>query len=259
MDLIDFIPFRSEFTKAYHGLTSNATHTSERPVFNELKVRRYERPVSEISEFILHKIEHWVGWNLKNEKTAVDGTTTIRAEVSSFILFGMKIDITFGLLEEKDINGRPISTVNAKAETHIESKGDLGESRRAIRMMLGAVDFEFRNALIKEEDYLHRSLDAKGSAAAAQQVFNEARLQHHKKTEGAPKATTIEFKKKPAIQTILLKPSVKSEESTLAATPASGVTEQNGSSPATPDSGTNSGETVSSKPKITIITTKKNI
>ena len=106
MELIDFIPFRSEFTKAYHGLTTNATHTSENPVFNELKVRRYDKPIAEISEFIVNKIDRWIGWNLISEKTAVGGTITIRAEVSSFILFGLKINITFGLLEETDINGR---------------------------------------------------------------------------------------------------------------------------------------------------------
>ena len=37
MDLIDLIPFRTEFNKACQGLTTNATHTSENPVFNELK------------------------------------------------------------------------------------------------------------------------------------------------------------------------------------------------------------------------------
>lgn len=258
MELIDFIPFRSEFTKACHGLTTNATHTSENPVFNELKVRRYDKPIADISKFILSKIDHWLGWQLISEKTAVGGMTTIRAEVSSFILFGMKINVTFGLVEEKDINDRCITTVNAKAETHIESRGDLGESRRAIRMMLGAMDFEFRSELITEEDYQYRSLDTKGSAAASQQIFNDVQLQHHKQSEGTPKGTTIEFKKKPA-QTILLKPTAKHDEAALAAPPFSGAEIQNGSSTSVPAVSMTAEETRPQKPKIMIVTTKKTL
>ncbi|TLU84823.1 MAG: hypothetical protein FDX21_05845 [Chlorobium sp.] len=257
MELIDFIPFKSEFTKACHGLTTNATHTSEKPVFEELKVRRYDKPLTEISEFILNKIDHWIGWNLISEKTAVGGTTTIRAEISSFILFGLKINITFGILEEKDVNDRPITTVNAKAETHIESRGDLGESRRAIRMMLGAMDFEFRNELIKEEDYQYRSLDTAGASAASQQIFNDAQLQHQPKPEGSAKATTIEFKKRPAVQTIELKPTKKIEEISLTSTPISETPVQNETSDSTPEANTASDDPKPSKPKIVIVTTQK--
>ena len=259
MELIDFIPFRSEFTKAQYGLTTNATHTSESPVFNELKVRRYDRPVADISEFVLRKIDHWLGWSLINERTAIGGMTTIRAEVSSFILFGMKINVTFGLLEEKDVNGRFITTVNAKAETQIESKGDLGESRRVIRMMLGAMDFEFRSEQIAEEDYQYRSLDITGSAAKQQQIFNDAQLQHHKQPESTPKGTAIEFKKKPAIQTIQLKPTAKNEETTPAATPLSDADVQNGSTASASVIHTAAEETRPSKPKIMIVTTKKTL
>ena len=258
MELIDFIPFRSEFTKAQYGLTTNATHTSENPVFNELKVRRYDKPVADISEFILRKIDHWLGWTLISEKTAVGGMTTIRAEVSSFILFGMKINVTFGLLEEKDVNGRMITTVNAKAETHIESRGDLGESRRTIRMMLGAMDFEFRTEQINEEDYQYRSLDTKGYTAASQQIFNDAQLQH-KLPEGNQKGTAIEFKKKPAIQTIQLKPTSIIEAPALTDSPLSGADVQNGSSTSAPAATTTTEETRPQKPKIMIVTTKKTL
>jgi hypothetical protein len=260
MDLLDLIPFQNEFNKTYHGLTSNATHTSEKPVFNELKVRRYEKPVAAVSEVIVAKINHWVGWDLKSERTAVGGMTTIRGEVSSVLLFGMKIDITFGLFEETDINGRLITTVNAKAETRIESRGDLGESRRIIRMMLGALDFEFRNHHVKDADYQYRSTNANGAATAFQQIFNDAQLQHHKKPEGSAKATSIEFKKRPAVQTIQLKPSQKSSEtSPLTVSSAAGNTAQNGSSEANPEPLATADETRPSKPKVTIITTKKNI
>jgi hypothetical protein len=259
MELIDFIPFRSEFNKARYGLTTNATHTSEAPVFDELKVRRYDKPVADISEFILNKIDRWLGWTLISEKTAVGGMTTIRAEVSSFLLFGLKINVTFGLLEEKDVNGRLITTVNAKAETHIESRGDLGESRRVIRMMLGAMDFEFRTEQIAEEDYQFRSLDREGSAAASQQIFNEAQLQHHKQPEGVQKGTAIEFKKKPAIQTILLKPTAKNEVPTLTDTPLASADIQNGSPTSAPAANMTAEETRPQKPKIMIVTTKKTL
>jgi hypothetical protein len=259
MDLLDLIPFQNEFNKTYHGLKSNATHTSERPVFNELKVRRYEKPVDEVSEFILSKIDHWVGWDFKNEKTAVGGMTTIRAEVSSFILFGMKIDITFGLFEERDINGRLITTVNAKAETRIESRGDLGESRRIIRMMLGALDFEFRSQQVKEDDYQYRSVDTNGPSAAFQQIFDEAKLQHQQKSEGSPKATTIEFKKRPAVQTIQIKPSEKSSETALSVSPVAHSTVQNGFTATSHEAQGTAEESKPSRPKVTIITTKKNI
>ncbi|MFZ4526535.1 MAG: hypothetical protein ACOYOE_13650 [Chlorobium sp.] len=250
MELIDFIPFKIEFQKACLGLTVNATHTSENPVFEELKVRRYDKPVSDISQFILNKIDHWIGWSLISEKTAVGGMSTIRAEISSFILFGLKINVTFGLLEEKDINDRPMTTVNAKAETRIESRGDLGESRRAIRMMLGAMDFEFREEQIKEEEYQYRSLDTLGAAAASQQMFNEVRLQHQPKPEGSPKSTTIEFKKKPVAQTIQLKH-----------TPSSDVPptlDSSHSLEATTVTDIAADATRPSKPKIIIVTTKTN-
>ena len=259
MDLSELIPFKNEFNKTYYGLKSNATHTSEHPLFHELKVRRYDLPIGEITEFILTKINHWVGWNLIYEKTAVGGMTAIRAEVSSFLLFGLKINITFGLLEEKDVNGRLITSVNAKAETQIESRGDLGESRRVIRMMLGAMDFEFRSEQIAEEDYQYRSLDITGSAAKQQQIFNDAQLQHHKQPESTPKGTAIEFKKKPAIQTIQLKPTAKNEETTPAATPLSDADVQNGSTASASVIHTAAEETRPSKPKIMIVTTKKTL
>ncbi len=250
MELIDFIPFKTEFQKACLGLTINTTHTSEKPVFEELKVRRYDKPVSDISAFIVNKIDHWIGWTLISEKTAVGGMSTIRAEISSFLLFGLKISVTFGLLEEKDINDRPITTVNAKAETRIESRGDLGESRRAIRMMLGAMDFEFKEEQIREEDYQYRSLDTLGAAAASQQMFNEVRLQHQPKPEGSPKSTTIEFKKKPAAQTIQLKHTTPSNVQPIPDSPPSLQTASVADMAAD--------ETKPSKPKIIIVTTKTN-
>jgi len=259
MDLTELLPFKNEFNKAFYGVTSNATHTSERPVFEELKVRRYDKPVSEVSGFILNKIDHWVGWNLRYERTAVGGMTSIRAEVSSFILFGMKIDVAFGLLEEKDVNGHLITTVNAKAETQIESRGDLGESRRAIRMMLGAMDFEFRNFMIKDEDYQYRSLDTQGAAAASQQIFNDAQLQNHQKTEGTPKAKTIEFKKRPPAQTIHLSTPLKSNDPSLSPAPVAGNSEQNGSLNSTPEVDATVDQARPSKPKIMIVTSKKTI
>ena len=259
MDLLEFIPFKTEFAKAYHGFNGNATHTSETPVFNELKVRRFDSPATEISAFIVDKVERWVGWDLKSEKTAVGGMTTVRATVSSFILFGLKIDVSFGLLEETDIHGHLITTLNAKAETKIDSKGDLGESRRVIRMMLNAVDHAFSKLAISEEDYQYRSNDAKGAAAAFQKIFNEANLQQQSKPEGSPKAKTIEFKKTPTKQTILLKPIVKSAESTLPPSPVSDHEEVQGSTENGHAAVMTREEAKPSRPKITIITTKKTI
>ncbi|MBF0586959.1 hypothetical protein INT08_08275 [Prosthecochloris sp. N3] len=242
MDLLDFIPFRNEMQKAYYGLTGNANHTSEHPVFDELKVRRYAKPLSEISNLITEKIDHWLGWNLKNERKAVGGMMLIRAEVFSFALLGTKIDVAFGLSEEKDRNGNPITTVNAKAETNIESKGDLGESRRMIRMMLGALDFEFRKSIIREDNYLFLSLDPKGSTQALQQLFDQSKIQH---TEGREKKkpATIEYRKKPSKQTIELKPS----------SPSSNGSD---SKPAAASSNGSSART-SSKPKVSVIKLNK--
>jgi hypothetical protein len=248
MDLLDFIPFRNEMVKVYHCLTDNATHTSENPVFSELKVRRYEKPINEIADYILEKIDHWVGWNLKNEKTAVGGMRSIRAEVSSFALLGMKIDMSFGLVEETDVNGRPITTVNGKAHTRIDSKGDLGESRRMLRMLLSALDFEFRREIIHEDDYLFRSLDPKGSSGAFQQLFDETKLEHRPSN---PKAKTIEFKK-PSKQAIPFMSSSKNSEAAQASAPANAASVLTGSSFA-------AGEEIpkSPKPKITVISLKK--
>ena len=254
MELFDFIPFRNEMVKVYHCLTDNATHTSEKPVFSELKVRRYDRPIEDISEFIVDKIEHWVGWSIKNEKTAVGGMKTIRAEVTSFALLGMKIDMTFGLLQETDVNGRLITTVNGKAHTRIDSKGDLGESRHMLRMMLSALDFEFRRQILHEDDYVFRSLDPKGSVAAFQQLFDETQLEHRPSN---PKARTIEFKK-PSKQKIEFKPSQKNgEQAPVSAAHQSTPAEPNGcDSHQAAVAGENGNQP--SKPKITVISLKKN-
>jgi len=256
MDFNDLFPFKNELNKAYQGIISNATHTSEQPAFDELRVRRYAKPMAEIAEFIVEKIDRWIGWFVLSEKTAVGGMTTIRAEVSSVILFGLKINVTFGLFEEKASNGSLITTVNAKAETQIDARGDLGESRRVIRMMLGALDFNFKKEQIKEEEYQERSLDAKGAASAMQEMFNNAELQQTAKSEGAAKATPIEFKKRPAVQTIQIKPSVKRDDPF--ATPATSDNSfQNIAQQSSPIAERTPEETRAAKPKITIVTTKK--
>jgi hypothetical protein len=254
MDLLDFIPFRNEMAKVYHGLTDNATHTSEKPVFDELRVRRYDCPIDTISDYIVEKIENWVGWNLKNQKTAVGGMKTIRAEVTSFALLGMKIDITFGLVEEKDINGRPITTVNGKAHTNIDSKGDLGESRRMLRMMLATLDFEFRRQIVSESDYAYRSLDPSGANAASQQLFDETKLEHRPSN---PKPKKIELKKSDKQEIKLNKPGSTPETVSAASPEQPSSSEPNGSAVAAPQAGEDSANKPS-KPKITVISLKKN-
>lgn len=244
MDLFDFIPFRNEMAKVYHGLLDNATHTSETPVFSELKVRRYECPLDVVATLINEKIESWVGWNLKNQKTAVGGMKTIRAEVYSFALLGMKIDLTFGLIEETDVNGRRITTVNGKAHTRIDSKGDLGESRRMLRMMLSALDFEFRKQIVRDEDYAYRSLDPHGTNSAFQQLFDETKLEHRKST---PKAKTIEMKKS-FRKEVPFTPAAKAADTT-----EDSPSDRNG--PVTPPVPV---ADMPSKPKITVISLKKN-
>jgi hypothetical protein len=254
MDLFYFVPFRDEMVKVYHCLTDNATHTSENPVFNELKVRRYDCPIDDIADFILHKMEHWVGWSLKDNKTAVGGMKSIRGEVSSFALLGMKIDVSFGLVEETDVNGRKITTVNGKAHTRIDSKGDLGESRRMLRMMLSGLDFEFRPQIIHEDDYIFRSLDPKGSSAAFQQLFDETRLEHRPSN---PKAKSIEFKK-PAKQAIEFKSSRTSGDQVQISTSSQAVAAEQIGSSATPSTPSGDNTQKPAKPKITVISLKKN-
>ncbi|TNJ39383.1 hypothetical protein FGF66_04560 [Chlorobaculum thiosulfatiphilum] len=254
MDLSSFLPFRDEMVKVYHCLTNNATHTSEKPVFSELKVRRYSCPIDDVAEFINNKIEGWVGWGLKNQKTAVGGMKTIRAEVSSFALLGMKIDVTFGLVEETDINGRKITTVNGKAHTRIDSKGDLGESRRMLRMMLVALDFEFRPQIVHEDEYVHRSIDPKNSSAAFQELFNESTLEHR---PSSPKAKPIELKK-PAKQQIEFKSSKSSGETVKTAVSSQAIpVVQNGAQSSAPDQDVEEVKKPA-KPKITVISLKKN-
>lgn len=256
MDLFYFLPFRDEMVKVYHCLTNNATHTSEKPVFSELKVRRYACPIEDIADCITGKAESWVGWSLKNQKTAVGGMKSIQTEVSSFALLGMKIDVTFGLIEETDVNGRKITTVNGKAHTRIDSRGDLGESRRMLRMMLSALDFEFRPQIVTEEDYAYRSSDPQGSTSAFQQLFDESKLEHRPSTA---KAKPVEFKK-PAKQAIEFKASRKSDEpvNAQAVTTATTVPPvQNGTQAAAAAPDTDETQKPS-RPKITVISLKKN-
>ncbi|NTU93814.1 MAG: hypothetical protein HGB29_07825 [Chlorobiaceae bacterium] len=247
MDLFELLPFKNEMAKLYHGLTDNATHTSEKPVFSELRVRRYDCPIDTVSDFIVDKIENWVGWNLKSQKTAVGGMKAIRAEVSSFVLLGMKIDVSFGLIEETDINGRKITTVNGKAHTNIDSKGDLGESRRMLRMILGALDFQFGRQSVNDTDYAYRSLNPISSNSAFQQLFDETKLEHRPSN---PKPKAIEFKKS-VKQEVQFTPSRQNGE------PPAAASSQNGSpSEAAPATGNQAQQP--SKPKITVISLKKN-
>ncbi len=245
MDLLDFIPFRNELNKAYHGLTGNANQTSENPVFEELKVRRFSKSAKEVAHFIVDKVENWVGWNLKNKKTSVGGMTMIRAEVSSFALLGTKIMVTFGLSEEKDRNGNSITTINAKAETDIDSRGDLGESRRVIRMMLSALDFEFRKFHIKDDEYLFRSLDPKGQTQAMQELFDNANFQ----------TKPAEEKKKPAKQTIPFKPAAKPNGATLKS--SSPEKKEIPANSATANGESSSSEKKPSRTKVKVIKLKK--
>ena len=243
MDLLDFVPFRNEFNKAYHGLTGNKNQTSENPVFDELKVRRFSKPAKEAAGFIVDKIENWVGWNLKNKKTSVGGMTMIRAEVSSFALLGTKITVSFGLSEEIDRNGQPITTINAKAETEIDSRGDLGESRRVIRMVLSALDFEYRKAVIKDDEYLFRSLDPKGQAQAMQELFDNTQFQ----------TKPTEEKKKPAKQTIPFKPAAKSNGTSVKTSPEKAETVP----PSTPAAENSGQQDKPARAKVKVIKLKK--
>lgn len=245
MDLLDFIPFRKELNKAYHGLTGNANQTSENPVFDELKVRRFSTPLKEAASLILDKIEHWVGWNLKSRKTSVGGMTMIRAEVSSFALLGTKIMVTFGLSEEIDRDGQPITTVNAKAETEIDSRGDLGESRRVIRMVLSALDFGFRKSHVRDDEYLFRSLDPKGQTQAMQELFDNTSFQ----------TNPDEDRKKPAKQAIPFKSAAKSNGTNRK--PSVSEKQKPASSPAAPSEKKNVSEEKPSRAKVKVIKLKK--
>lgn len=253
MDLFEFIPFRSELVKAYHCLTDNATHTSEKPIFSELKVRRYEAPLKEISDLILDKVDNWIGWTLVSEKTAVGGMSIIRAEAVSFALFGLKIDVTLGLIQETDVNGRTITTVNAKAVTNIDARGDLGESRRALRLILAALDFEFRKQIIKDDVYLFRSIDPRGSTDAFQQIFDDSKLEN---TAATKTGTSIEVKPKTVKQVISLSHSpAKTGNQISPSAAAQGIPIEKNAAPAVASSEEGAKP---SRPKVTIITMKKN-
>lgn len=246
----NLIPFRTGLDKACQGITTNATRTSETPAFEELRVRRFSRSIDEVALFVSEKIDHWIGWFLLQEKKKGNGML-IRAEVSSVILFGMKISLTIGLYEEKDHSGEALTTVHAKAETQIESKGDLGESRRAIRMILGALDFNFRNHQLTDETYRECSTDSMHHAQEATKIFDQPEKEQH------PKPAAI--KKRAPVQTIQLRSSSKSEQAVVEETPR-----QRENDPVSNEQNATTSRqeiTVSkpSKPKITIVTTKKKL
>ncbi len=231
MDILDFLPFNTELRKAYQGFTHNASKTSEHPAFDELRIRRFARPRDEVAAFIIKKILHWVGWNLRSKKTSVGGMVMIRAEVFSFALFGTKIDVSFGLSEEIDRNGKPITTVNSKAETEINARGDLGESRRVIRMVLAALDFEFRASRVKEHEYQLRSVDPESQQRNLQALFESTEQQEK----------PAEEKKKPVKKQIIQFSSkaktngstVKEAPNTLEKTSGAPVSEEKTAAPAT--------------------------
>uniref|UniRef100_Q3ASD3 Uncharacterized protein n=1 Tax=Chlorobium chlorochromatii (strain CaD3) TaxID=340177 RepID=Q3ASD3_CHLCH len=267
MESNGFFPFRSELLKASIGLATTITETSEQPIFDELKIRRYNVPADEIASFILTKLDHWFGWNMLSDRPSKNNTRLIRADVGSILLFGLKIKVTYGLYEEKDANERPITSVHAHAETSIESKGDLGESRRVIRMMLSALDFNYLTEQLHDEEYQSRSLDCAATRYILEQMFVvEPEPEPAKPAPSkVPKATVIELRKPNPVQTIPLITKPKSNEADVVALLEPMETEQPAANVAALEEETYqssatsaAGDDKPAKPKIIVVTSKKN-
>lgn len=128
--------------KAMMAFTVRESETSDNPEFSELKTRRYRAPVSETYDAAVTVISRWFGWQLKTRQKNLGGMALLKCEITSVALGGNTLELSAWFVQENLPDGTPETVVNCKCISNAPTKGDLGETRRAIAFFLSALDDE---------------------------------------------------------------------------------------------------------------------
>ncbi len=128
--------------KAVLAFTSRESETSDHPEFLELKTRRYRATVSETYDAALAVMNRWFGWQVKTRQKNLGGMALLKCEITSIALGGNTLELSVWFIQEDLPDGTPQTTVNCKCISNAPTKGDLGETRRAIAFFLSALDDE---------------------------------------------------------------------------------------------------------------------
>ncbi len=128
--------------KAVLAFTTRESETSDHPEFLELKTRRYRATVSETYDAALAVMNRWFGWQVKTRQKNLGGMALLKCEITSIALGGNTLELSVWFIQEDLPDGTPQTTVNCKCISNAPTKGDLGETRRAIAFFLSALDDE---------------------------------------------------------------------------------------------------------------------
>jgi hypothetical protein len=128
--------------KVVLAFTTRESETSDNPEFLELKTRRYRATVSETYDAALAVMNRWFGWQVKTRQKNLGGMALLKCEITSIALGGNKLELSVWFIQEDLPDGTPQTTVNCKCISNAPTKGDLGETRRAIAFFLSALDDE---------------------------------------------------------------------------------------------------------------------
>lgn len=152
--------------KAMLAFTNRESETSDNPEFSELKTRRYRAPVSETYDAAVAVISRWFGWQIKTRQKNLGGMALLKCEITSVALGGNKLELSVWFVQENLPDGAPETTVNCKCISNAPTKGDLGETRRAIAFFLSALDDEVIQSPISEKSEPPKSESAQAEPAS---------------------------------------------------------------------------------------------
>ncbi|MFN3385740.1 MAG: hypothetical protein ACK42Y_04035 [Candidatus Thermochlorobacter sp.] len=128
--------------KAVMAFTVRESETSDTPEFSELKTRRYRATINETYDAAVTVISRWFGWQLKTRQKNLGGMALLKCEITSIALGGNTLELSVWFIQENLPDGTPQTVVNCKCISNAPTKGDLGETRRAIAFFLSALDDE---------------------------------------------------------------------------------------------------------------------
>ncbi len=172
--------------KAVLAFTSRESETSDHPEFLELKTRRYRATVSETYDAALAVMNRWFGWQVKTRQKNLGGMALLKCEITSIALGGNTLELSVWFIQEDLPDGTPQTTVNCKCISNAPTKGDLGETRRAIAFFLSALD----------DEVIQVPIDQNASPAPQSEV---AQTQEAPKTDPPPATPPPAPERKPLI------------------------------------------------------------
>jgi hypothetical protein len=172
--------------KAVLAFTSRESETSDNPEFLELKTRRYRATVSETYDAALAVMNRWFGWQVKTRQKNLGGMALLKCEITSIALGGNTLELSVWFIQEDLPDGTPQTTVNCKCISNAPTKGDLGETRRAIAFFLSALD----------DEVIQVPIDQNASPAPQREV---AQTQEAPKAEAQPVPPPPAPERKPLI------------------------------------------------------------